>query len=307
MRVRTNFPLLFLFTYFLSSILSSAQTPLKNHVSARLLDANLQECAFKSFSTPKTGVPYDANVPSNLTGIKVSALRLRSGSLKTRGFERYKEFEIPKGVIEKPYVKSVTLVYQNLGNWSQKIYPLDGYSYLAPILGLLAYDATNLYASKLDELELRASSEPILVKFPYVKKSPQFGVLPKCVYFDLYGYVKFDTLLNGNVCSIFQHGHVSIVVESNSSTTIPSESGRGNKKFKLRILISSLVVGIVWVIILGLVIIRIIQAKEERKIKQLELEIDCNRTWNISSIGDTKAPLALGTRTRPMIENDYVP
>jgi hypothetical protein len=45
-------------------------------------------------------------------------MRLKSGSLRTRGVQNYKEFHIPIGVIEKPYVKRLVLVYQNLGIFS---------------------------------------------------------------------------------------------------------------------------------------------------------------------------------------------
>ncbi|KAJ8562068.1 hypothetical protein K7X08_000805 [Anisodus acutangulus] len=50
--------------------------------SARLLDSVLQDYAFRAFVRPRTGIPYDGNVPSNSTGIKVTALRLRSGSMR---------------------------------------------------------------------------------------------------------------------------------------------------------------------------------------------------------------------------------
>jgi hypothetical protein len=176
--------MLLLFTCFLSPILSSSQTPLDAFVSARLLDARLQVCAFQAFSMPKSGVLYDAQVPSNLTGIEVSAMRLRSRSFGIKGVESFKEFEIPIGVMEQPYFKKIVLVYHNLGNWSQTFYPLSGYSYLAPILGLLAYGGTNLSASNSCELELRASDKPILVDFSnYVKKIISLWFISKmCVF-----------------------------------------------------------------------------------------------------------------------------
>lgn len=86
--------------------------------SARALDALLQDYAYRAFVLPRTGIPYDGIVPSNLTGIKIAAMRLRSGSLKSRGVRMYKEFGIPEGVVVRPYVERVVLVYQNLGNWS---------------------------------------------------------------------------------------------------------------------------------------------------------------------------------------------
>ncbi|MCD7448547.1 hypothetical protein HAX54_044151 [Datura stramonium] len=39
------------------------------------LDSVLQDYAFRAFVRPRTGIPYDGNVPLNFTGIKVAALR----------------------------------------------------------------------------------------------------------------------------------------------------------------------------------------------------------------------------------------
>lgn len=43
------------------------------------------------------------------------------------------------------------------------------------------------------------------------------------------------------------------------------------------------------------------------RIQELEWAADSNETLQITSIGGTKALLAFGTCTRPMIENDYIP
>ncbi|XP_058746441.1 uncharacterized protein LOC131619354 [Vicia villosa] len=234
---------------------------------------------FKAFIKPKSDVIYDAEVPFNLTGIKISAIMVRSKTLLNKGVQSYKEFEMPIGVTEKPYVNKLVLVYHNL-----------------------AYDATNLFASNLPELDLRAYEKPILVNFSNVTKSLPFGSLAKCVYFDLYGYVKFDTLLNRNVCTIFQQGHVSIVVESKDQV-----KDHGKHEFKMKIEgIICLVCGIVLLMIMFGLFIRL-RRKKRLERKQLEFEDDNYETLKMSSFGHTKVPMALGTRTKPMIEMDFVP
>lgn len=316
MRVGTSFLALvsLLLPLFLSLHFSSAQLPPDTGISSRTLDAILQDCAFKAFLRPKTGVPYDAKVPRNLTGIKVSAMRLRSGSLRTRGVESYKEFQIPIGVVEQPYVERLVLVYHNIGNWSENFYPLPGYSYLAPVLGLLSYSGANLSASELPELDIRASEKPILIKFPHVKQAP-LGSVPKCVYFDLHGSVQFDILLHGHVCSTVGQGHFSIVVESNAPSPAPAavavaaDVGKrtGRNKYKVWIIVASLVGVCLLVIMLSLLVAKGKRTKQGMKIQQLEWAAESNETLQIASIGGTKAPLAVGTRTRPTIENDYIP
>ncbi|MED6164116.1 hypothetical protein PIB30_086643 [Stylosanthes scabra] len=169
------FVLLSLFPFLLSF-----QLPNDTIVSTRLLDAQLQDSAFRAFSRPIiTGVPYDAKVPKTLKGVEVSAIRLMSGSLWHRGVQMYKEFEIPERVVGYPFVERLVLVYQNLGNLSNKFYPLPGYTYLAPILGLLPYNGTNLNVSHSmvpESLQIRAYENPILIKFSDVKLVQQFGV-----------------------------------------------------------------------------------------------------------------------------------
>ncbi|XP_071699304.1 uncharacterized protein [Rutidosis leptorrhynchoides] len=187
---------------------------------ARALDVLLQDYTFRAIDRPKTGIPYDASPPSNLTGIQLSALRLRSGSLFTRGVHMYKEFAIPIGVIGYPYVERLVLVYQDLANWSTTYYSLPGYLYLAPILGLLAYNASSLSAKNLQELEIHASEEPISIEFTQVQPVPA-GLVARCVRFTLTGQIHFTNVESGNKCETYEQGHFSIVVESTTPLPAP--------------------------------------------------------------------------------------
>ena len=72
---------------------------------ARALDAKLQEYAYRALVRPRTGIVYNATVPGNLTGVSVSALRLRSGSLRRKGLSQYFHFGLPTGVIAQPRVE----------------------------------------------------------------------------------------------------------------------------------------------------------------------------------------------------------
>lgn len=288
-----------------------AQSPTK--LSARLLDSILQDYAFRALDhRPRTGIVLDANVPSNLKGIQVSALRLRSGSLRKRGFSFYKEFEIPAGVIEQPFVERLALVYHNLGNFSS-LYSLPGYTFLAPVVGLLAYDASNLSASKLPELDIRASGKPILVKFPNLQEIID-GVSPMCVYFDLYGSVEFDKVLRGNVCQATAQGHFSIVVEFTAPSPAPSvgiyphpsheNAGNRSKRNKFIIIIGS-VIG--WGFLVMLLAIWLRKCRRRDRIQKLEEAAQSGVPLSVTTVGSMKVSVANVTRTRPKLENDYMP
>ncbi|CAN4097751.1 unnamed protein product [Withania somnifera] len=283
--------------------------------SARLLDSVLQDYAFRAFVRPRTGIPYDGNVPSNFTGIEVAGLRLRSGSMRRRGVSRYKEFHIPIGVLEQPYVERLILVYHNLANWSNLYYPLPGYTYLTPVLGILSYDASNLSAKNLPELDIRASKQPILVNFSNVVKPVPMGLSPKCVYFNLDGAVGFDNILNGNVCKTTKQGHFSIVVEFTTAEPEPEPepaSGGGSDGHKSGgrknwVVFGSVGGGFVALIFLVLLMACLNKYNKQKKIDRMEEAAERGVPLLMTRVGNTKAPVASQTRTRPSLENEYLP
>ncbi|KAK7394925.1 hypothetical protein VNO78_15466 [Psophocarpus tetragonolobus] len=290
---------------------------------AKALDAVLQQYAYRALVNPKTGIIYNAtNLPSNLTGIEVAALRLRSGSLRRKGFQTYNEFEIPKGLIGSPYVERLVLMYQNLGNWSTRYYPLPNYTYLAPMLGLLAYDGSNLSASNLSELDIDASDGPILVKFRDVKQAPH-GAVAKCVWFDLLGSSNFSNVTGGNTCSTSHQGHFSIVAKSTATLAPPpapagaapkrgptpssqGEGEKGNNK-KVWIIVASVVGGLALLVLLSLLVLWMSKYKQKKKMQQMERAAEVGEPLQMASIGDTKAPAATVTRTQPTLEHEYAP
>ncbi|KAL6978971.1 hypothetical protein U1Q18_020639 [Sarracenia purpurea var. burkii] len=288
-------------------------------LSARALDFLLQAYAFRAFVNPRTGIPVDGSPPANLTGVKISALRLRSGSLGTRGFGRYKEFFIPTGVAEQPYAARIVLVYHNLGNWSSLYYPLPGYTYLAPIVGLLAYDASDLSAENLPELDLRASESPITIEFRGLKSAPGDGSSPspKCVRFDLHGSVEFDNVVDGNVCSVSGQGHFSIVVEFTDTSPTPgveippASSNGGGSGYKKQnydgvwSIAAAAACGSILMVVLGLLVVFVKKYRRRKGIGRSEKTAEGSHPLQTRSLGGSKVPMATETRTRPVLENEY--
>ncbi|KAL1808080.1 hypothetical protein DCAR_0727479 [Daucus carota subsp. sativus] len=283
------------------------------------LDVLIQDYAYRAFVRPRTGIPFDGIPPSNLSGVHISAMRLRSGSLRTRGVEGFKEFTIYPGVIEQPYVERLVLVYQNLGNWSARYYPLPGYVYLAPVLGLLAYDASNLSAKHLTELDILASGQPISVEFSDVKSAPP-GSLPKCVWFDLHGVVNFSNVVSGNRCSTVRQGHFSIVVKSTApppapvspkpSTTPPGPKHKDKEKKKdssVWIIVGSVVGGLLLLSLLGILILWLRRYQQKKRMQKMEKAAEVGEALHMATVGSTKAPAAMVTRTQPTLETEYMP
>ncbi|PIN20825.1 hypothetical protein CDL12_06492 [Handroanthus impetiginosus] len=279
-------------------------------LSARELDSLLQDYAFRAFVRPRTGIVFDGNVPSNLTGIRVAALRLRSGSMRRRGFLSYKEFHIPVGVIEQPYVIRLVLVYHDLGNWTTSYYPLPGYRFLTPVLGLLAYNASDLSATNLSELNIRASGEPISIGFAAVESEPNGSSL-MCVSFRLDGSVVFDNVVRGNTCLTTVQGHFAIVAQVVAPAPAPGGGGGpGGRKRRSRrawIIAGSVIGGAAVAVLLFVLLVYVLRCRRRKKMRRMEEAAEMGVPLPMTSVGYTKAPVALETRTRPFLENEFVP
>lgn len=290
----------------------SAQSP--TNASSSSLDAFLQDYSFRAFVRPRTGILYEGTVPSNLTGIKLAAMRLRSGSFRKRGVTPFKEFSIPSGVIVKPYVTRLVLVYQNLANFSHLYYPLSGYDYVAPVLGLLAYDAKNLSALNLPELDLRVSNDPIRIDFSDLEPIPQ-GSSAKCVRFDSQGVASFsESIQPGNTCETEHQGHFSVVVKSVASAPSPAPpGGEGRKKKKKSsesnsktwIIVGSVVGGLLLLGLLLFLVLRCRNYKKQERMREMERAGETGEALRMTQVGETRAPTATTTRTQPMLETEY--
>ena len=296
-------------------------TPGSSRSPARGLDARLQDYAYKAFVHPKTGIPYNGTVPTDLAGIQIAAMRLRSGSLYRKGVPMYKEFKIPIGVTTRPYVRRLVLVYQNLGNRSMEYYTLRDYTYLTPVLGLLAYNASNLFATDLPELNITATGDSISINFVDVQPVPD-GAVAKCVWFDLHGNPNFSNVASGNTCFTIQQGHFSIVVNSSAPPPAsisptpsagtpnagPSPTGGGKKNnSKTWIIVGSVLGGLGLLVLLTFLVLWAQKYKHEKKMQQMERAADGGEALHMTTVGNTKAPAATVTRTQPVLESEYAP
>ncbi|ERN04242.1 uncharacterized protein LOC18432397 [Amborella trichopoda] len=279
-------------------------------MSSRHLDSLLQDNAYKALNPPLTGVVYEAPVPSNMTGIALGVVRLRSGSLRRRGY-KYRDFSIPPGVVEKPYVKRIALVFQNLGHWSSSYYDVVGYSFVTPVLGLLAYNASDLLATNLPELDLRASIKPISIEFSMVRV-PE-GAKPKCAQFQLNGTITLNDLIAPNVCYTSTLGHFAVIYESKAPSPSPSPSpcpcpepspNKDNSRV-WQIVLGSVVAGVGVLGLLGLMAYGWLQNRKKLNVVAMEKQADEGENLRIKVMGSTKAPVAAETRTRPALENEH--
>ncbi|XVF14708.1 hypothetical protein REPUB_Repub09cG0084700 [Reevesia pubescens] len=188
----------------------------------------------------------------------------------------YKKFEIPVGVVVQSYVERLVLVYQNLGNWTMLYYSLPKYTYLALVLGFLAYNAFNLSTTNLLELDFKAFGDPIKIKFSYVQFALG-GSVPMCVWFDLHGLVKFINLTSSKKCPTIQQWHFSTVTKSISPKMPPSPPSRGKVKKidrKVWIIIGYIIGGLTLLVLLAFLILWACKCKKTKKMQEMEKAVE---------------------------------
>ncbi|GLJ29774.1 hypothetical protein SUGI_0587980 [Cryptomeria japonica] len=302
--------------------------------SQRSLDNVLQKYAFRACIHPKTGIIYDAQVPNNMSGIQVHAVRLRSGSLRSRGFV-YNEFDIPAGVVVQPYVKRLVLVYQNLGNWSSLYYNNLGtnqrFKLVAPVLGLLAYNKSARVKSSdnLQEAHILATKKPINVRFTSVDSQKGLVVTPLCIFFNLNGSVSLSNMSSSYVCTTYYQGHFSLVIQSLAPIPAPSAgsivsgfpSSPSSKKIPNSIpyvfpekhesntwkfALGSLLGGSMVLGVTGVFGFCLHKRRQKSMITRMEHRADQGEALQTALIGQSRAPTASGLRTHPKLENENI-
>ncbi|KAI3804534.1 hypothetical protein L1987_26147 [Smallanthus sonchifolius] len=239
----------------------------------RLLDLTIRYYTFKSYNNFKTGKSYNINLPSNFTGINVSTVKYRCGSLKRYG-ARIQEFHLGVGVDVHPYVERVLVVTQNLGNnWSNIYYDsykdLLGYQLVSPVLGLLAYNAG-------DDSILSIESE-VRIQYPNIngikidfsnytikKNDTLHGKIQMCATFGDDGNVTLQNEVAPNICASASQGHFGLVVQS---ALLPER--RRIKRWK--VVFGSSFGAAIGAFLLGLLLVAMfVKVKKKARLEELE-------------------------------------
>ncbi|KAL8263975.1 hypothetical protein R6Q59_022105 [Mikania micrantha] len=239
----------------------------------RLLDLAIRYYTFKSYKSFKTGKSYEVNLPSNFTGINVSTIKYRCGSLKRYG-ARIQEFQLGAGVDVHPYVERILLVTQNLGyNWSNMYYDtynqLLGYKLVSPVLGLLAYNAgdDSKYSIEFEVKIQSPNANGIKIDFGnhIIKKNDTLhGNIQLCATFGDDGNVTLQKEVAPNICATTSQGHFGMVVRS---PLLPER-----KKIKRwKVVFGSVFGAAIGAFLLGLLLVAMF-VKEKKKARLEELE-----------------------------------
>ncbi|KAG5526310.1 hypothetical protein RHGRI_032555 [Rhododendron griersonianum] len=133
------------FWLILSLVLFPVVNSFNNPVTNESLDALLQDLALRALPhrRPHTDGLYKADLPENLEGIKMVVVRIWSKTLWSRG-ANFSYIHIPRKTLPVPYVRRISLVYLDFGNWSSYFDKVKGYSLVSSVVGFMAFDASNI-------------------------------------------------------------------------------------------------------------------------------------------------------------------
>ncbi|KAJ9188265.1 hypothetical protein P3X46_003637 [Hevea brasiliensis] len=261
------------------------------------LEASIHNYAMEALVKRRTGTLLNVSLPANFSGIQASVVRLRSSSLWEKGVN-FTSFYIPPRVIPFPFGRRVAIVYHNLGNWSSYYYEVPNYSLVAPVIGFVAYDASNLSALGNETLKFSALGSPIVVSFP----NTGIGALKngnaelKCVKFNDGGLVQFRNLTEGR-CLTQGDGHFSIA--------IPSSESKKKKSWAWRVIgFAAGFIGLVLVVVIMITAYKLVRSK---KIREMEGESEKGVAFDTKWIGRSKMPSASMVRTQPALEHGDIP
>ncbi|KAK9743118.1 hypothetical protein RND81_03G218700 [Saponaria officinalis] len=303
-----------------TSYITTSSTP--TNINPSFLDDYLYKHSSKSISKKiHTGVLLNITLPSNFSDIKVSIVRLRSGTMWVKG-ANYSTFDIPPRVITMPYVKRLAIMYDNFGNLSSNYYDLPGYEILSPIIGFAVYNATDLSGdTNPQRLNLTIAGEPIKVRFSddQMKLSHDNNVMNmKCVRFDpiINRLVVLSDMISPNICLTRALGQFALAMPLiNAPQPQPQPSPfpllSKNRKRSVFAEMKWWLIGIgVGLLVLMMSIMGFVicyKAFRVRKILRMERKAEKSEALDTIWVRTSKMPSASVTRTRAMLENDFAP
>ncbi|KAL5747601.1 hypothetical protein ACOSQ2_024898 [Xanthoceras sorbifolium] len=274
---------------------SSVLCSLENYTTDSL-DVVLQDLALKSLDRhrPHTGALYKAMLPANLSGMKVSIVRLRSRRLWNIG-ANFSNFHIPSRTITVPHVRRLAIVYQDFGNWSSLYYSVPGYLMIAPVTGFMVFDASNVRARRITKLSLNTTGKPIVIRFSNLTFSEGMISRARCATFSSNGTLHLSKMSMLSVCYSQDQGHFTIVVPLKRRPSL----------WYLWVLGFVLGFGVLVLVgYLGVVSLKLLKTK---KIQVMEKQADEDLVLDTIWVGGSKMPSATVTRTQPVLEDGSFP
>ncbi|KZV57667.1 hypothetical protein F511_03127 [Dorcoceras hygrometricum] len=264
------------------------------------LNSFLHDYAVNNVRKHHTGTLYNVSLPANFSGMELSFARIRARTLWVNGVH-FSFFKIPPRVLPWPFVRRVDLVFQNLGNWSDSYYNVPNHTFIAPVIGFLAYDS-NESSRSYGEIGLNIMGEnPFIVQLPNVTFQENGNATAKCVRIDRNGTLEFSNVIAKDKCISRRQGHFSIVIPSQIIIT----KKKKDAGLKWRIIgLAGGIVGLTLLLVLGFLAYKYFK---NQRIRTMERQSERSEVLDTIWIGRSRMPSASRIRTQPVLEKSYIP
>ncbi|ESQ37749.1 hypothetical protein EUTSA_v10029239mg [Eutrema salsugineum] len=259
------------------------------------LDDLIRSYAARGNTRRHTGSLYEIPLPSNISDIKASVVTVRNSMFWRKG-ANFSGIYIPPMVKTTPYAKRIAFVYKSLGDYSSSVYfrLADNYSFVSPVIGFTAYDATNTNDLKKLNLSIKRDN-PISIRFDaYVSHNHERRRI-KCVAFGDNGLLNFSNIARNYECATTNsRGHYALVVVNQKPKPEPELVRRKWWWFALAVTGISVVVIVVIVVVVKLV--------RKKRLGEMERESEKSEMIGNIWIGRSRMPAATMVRTQPCLE-----
>lgn len=283
---------------------AQAQSAEEFSVDRTALNQQIQTAAFQSFPRRVvTGAVYNASLPGNLSGVAdVRMVRFRTGRLRRYGFQ-FGEVNLPVGVKVEENLRHVVLVYRSFKDYNFHN-ATAGSEFAAPVVGVLVYNGTNLTNfDPLPELRVTTTARPIEVTVANLNTNNNNNINATCVLFnDTDIVVSNFTSPSSSSCSWTTLGDFALLVPR----VMDSPGGSKSSNNAWKIAVGAVAGAIVLLGLLSLVALVAVRYRERAKFAKMERVADHGETLHHTLIGGGRAPAAASTRTKPVLESDYV-
>jgi hypothetical protein len=269
-------------------------------VNVSAVEAALRDRAFQLLR--RTSQLVDVPLPA--AGVEASALRVRSNTLWADGVDATAgpagvAFSVPPRVVPAPFARRVAIVFARFVGGSAPFAAPQGYALAAPVVGLLAYDASE--GPDYGQVSLRAMGAPVRVEFKDVSSAAKGfnSTTARCVTFASTGEVMAThaVLVPGPACAVTGTGHFGVAV--------PAERPTPPLVVRARWWAWTVVVGACAVLgasFLALVVAGAVRWCRRQRREEMEQHSMAGEELGRMVVRDSSMPLAKVMRTRPELE-----
>ncbi|KAF0901527.1 hypothetical protein E2562_003508 [Oryza meyeriana var. granulata] len=273
-------------------------------VNLSSIEAAVRDRAFQLFR--RTSEIVDVPVLAG-AGVEASATRVRSNALWADGVNATAAgFAVPPRVVPAPFARRVAIVFVRfLGNssFSSSLFAAPaGYKLAAPVVGLLAYDASGPNG----ELALRALGAPVRIEFRDLSPAKGFNATTaRCLTFAAGGgkAVATHAVEPGPSCVVSGTGHYGVAVHVETPPPPPPPVKERWWVWKVGVSAG----GVAAASFLAISVAGAVRWSRRRRREEMERRAMSGEELGRMAVRGSRIPSAKMVRTRPEVEDGSPP